>query len=190
MSTSTHTEIINDVVGMLELTGPLVSRELLAKLDEFGLNHFSDAPDPTTRSNRFRACLSYETTLAQPRVQRVDGKIALVEGPPITDTKLKKNKDLVSVTPLETIRNRLERTQGQFSVDLGYSEGTYSHFMREGHAPRTAALAAEALMRRQAASDAVFLVRVVKGTPRVTMIDAVETMTLNGRRYLLVPEVA
>lgn len=190
MSTSTHAEVINDVVSALELTGPLVSSELLTKLDELGSRHFTDAPDPTTRGNRFRACLSHETELAQPRVQRVGGKIALVEGAAsvVTDTRLRKSKDLVSVTPLETVRHRLERTLGQFSIDLGYSEGTYASFVREGRAPRTAALAAEALMRRQAASDAVFLVRVVKGTPRVTVIDAVETMTLNGRRYLLVPE--
>lgn len=74
------------------------------------------------------------------------------------------------------------------SEAIGYAPGTYGGFLREGRAPKTAALAAEALSRRQAATDTVFLVRVVKGTPTVTLIDDVETATIAGRRYLLVPD--
>jgi hypothetical protein len=95
---------------------------------------------------------------------------------------------VVPVAPLETIRKRLGLSLEAMSEAIGYASGTYGGFVRDGHAPKTAALAVEALSRRQAAADTVFLIRVVKGTPTVTLIDDVETATIAGRPYLLVPD--
>jgi len=91
------------------------------------------------------------------------------------------------VAQLESVRKRLDRTPAQFSVDLGYTINAYPDWLRSGTAPKVASLAAEALARRQAATDIVFLVRVVKGIPEVTAIEDPESATIAGRKYLMVP---
>ena len=104
-------------------------------------------------------------------------------------TKIRKTRETqrVPVAALETVRRRLDRTPAQFSVDLGYSENAYADWLRIGTAPKVASLAAEALLRRQAGQDAIFLVRVVKGAPEVTLIDSPETATIAGHKYLMLP---
>lgn len=78
----------------------------------------------------------------------------------------KRQRQLAPTGPTETIRIRLGLTMLEFSDALGLSAGTYAEQVRKNLVTKTVALAAEALMRRQAASDAVFLVRVVKGGRR------------------------
>ena len=106
---------------------------------------------------------------------------------PDAPTRKRRETQRVPIAQLESGRRRLDRTPAEFSVELGYSDNAYAGWARMGAAPRVAALAAEALVRRQSASDVVFLVRVVKGAPEVTLIDAAETAMIAGRRYLMVP---
>lgn len=95
-----------------------------------------------------------------------------------------------SLAAVETIRKRLDLSQAEFSVALGYSESSYNEMVRRGEVSVTVALAAEALMRRQAPSadaELAFVVRLVRGVPLVTQFADAQTITLNDQRYLLVP---
>ena len=105
----------------------------------------------------------------------------------MTEPVKKKSSVRVSVDMLETIRNRLLMSKSEFSVALGYNLTAINHWLKTGLAPKTAHLAAEALMRRQANQDSCFMVCVVKGVPKVTLLDNLETMKLRGQSYLLVP---
>lgn len=101
--------------------------------------------------------------------------------------RAKKVFNKTSVAPLETIRNRLQLSQGEFATALGYSEGAYSDWLRTGNAPQVAGLAAECLMRRQAPStDRAWLTRDVKGALVSTPVDLSRTMSLDGKTYWLV----
>jgi hypothetical protein len=95
-----------------------------------------------------------------------------------------------SLAAVETIRKRLDLSQAEFSVALGYGESSYGEMVRRGEVSLTVALAAEALMRRQAPSadaELAFVVRLVRGVPLVTQLADAQTITLNDQRYLLVP---
>src|SRR5690242_18730759 len=102
-----------------------------------------------------------------------------------------KRRSSGSLAAVETIRKRLDLTLGEFSLALGYGESSYGDMMRREEVSQTTALAAEALMRRQAPGaerEIAFIVRIVKGTPLVTPLgDELQTMILNEERYLLVP---
>lgn len=95
-----------------------------------------------------------------------------------------------SVAAVETIRKRLDMTLQQFSEVLGYGASSYGDMVRRGEISLTTALAAGALMRRQAPgaeSELAFVVRIVKGVPLVTQLEDAQTLVLNGQHYLLVP---
>ncbi len=98
---------------------------------------------------------------------------------------------MASKAAVETIRHRLDRSMTQFSEDLGFAPSAYADMVRTDQVTVTAALAAEALSRRQApgaADEVVFLTRIVRGLPVITVLDGdTGTLTLGGRRYLLVP---
>lgn len=104
------------------------------------------------------------------------------------EAKRNKTRKKVKIDAVETIRKRLGLTFQDFSQALGFEKSSYNKMTSEGHVTETVALAAEALMRRQAAAgDVAFLVRVVKGAPRVEMVEGLEEMKMGGRTYLLVP---
>ncbi len=95
-----------------------------------------------------------------------------------------------SISAVETIRKRLDRTMEQFSEDLGYGKSAYAQMVRDNKVTKTVALAAEALMRRQAPgteAEIAFVVRIVRGMPLVTALDELQSMTLGDQRYLLLP---
>lgn len=95
-----------------------------------------------------------------------------------------------SIAATETIRKRLDLSMQQFSEALGYGASSYGDMVRRGEVSQTTALAAEALMRRQAPGaeqELAFIVRMVKGVPLVTHLDDLQTLALNDQRYLLVP---
>lgn len=95
-----------------------------------------------------------------------------------------------SVAAVETIRKRLDMSYQQFSEALGYGASSYGDMVRRGEVSQTTALAAEALMRRQAPgaeNELAFIVRIIKGVPLVTQLDDLQTLVLNDQRYLLVP---
>lgn len=105
-----------------------------------------------------------------------------------------KHRAMVPIGPTETIRHRLQMNEAAFGIALGYSAGAYSELLRKGQLTKTTALAAEALMRRQASSgevaDEVYVLRVVKGAPTTTRVENLKQMTLDGVEYLLVPAKA
>ncbi len=112
-----------------------------------------------------------------------------IPAPEINKPKSKRaGTKTVAVAPVESMRNRLEMTPRELSVVLGYSPEAYPLWIKTGRIPETAALAAECLVRRQAASDTVFFIRVVKGVPKVTMVEDVTKVTRNGKTYLEIPE--
>lgn len=105
----------------------------------------------------------------------------------------KRNRILVPIGPTETIRNRLQMTEGAFSEALGYSSGAYSDFKRSGKIVKTAALAGEGLMRRQSANgmaaDHILLVCIVKGAPLLyDVTDTVKELTIDGKSFYMVPK--
>lgn len=104
---------------------------------------------------------------------------------------VKRPRQMVPIGSTETIRNRLGLTESTFSEALGYSVGAYSDAKREGQIVKTAALAAECLMRRQQASgetaDEVFVLRVIRGAPTATRIAELRRLTLDDVEYFLVP---
>lgn len=61
----------------------------------------------------------------------------------------------VPLNGMETVRHRLSLTEPQFSEALGYSSGAFTEWKATGNAPAVAALAAEALARRQASTSEV-----------------------------------
>jgi hypothetical protein len=103
----------------------------------------------------------------------------------------KRERIMVPIAPCETIRNRLQMGLTEFSRALGYSDGAYSDFVRDGSIVKTASLAAEALMRRQQMtgeeSDVVYILRVIKGAPTTTRVDELRRLRLDDTDYLLVP---
>lgn len=108
--------------------------------------------------------------------------------------KPKKPREIqkVPIGPTETIRNRLQMTQADFGVALGFSSNFYSGAVKDGKIAKTAALAAEALMRRQHASgeemDTVFILRVIKGAPTALRMGELRTLVLDNVEYFLVPK--
>jgi hypothetical protein len=105
-----------------------------------------------------------------------------------------KTRVTVPIGPTETIRNRLQLNEGQMSEALGYAPGAYSGFKRNDKLPKTAALAAEALMRRQAANgdaDQFLMVCVIKGAPLIfDVTEDIREMRLDGTTYYLLPKTA
>lgn len=95
----------------------------------------------------------------------------------------------IPITATETIRKRLDLSIKDFSKALGYSSGTtYAAMLAKGTIPKVAALAAEALMRRQApGQEPVYLLRTIKGIPQVTLLDRCEEIQWNGKSFLPVP---
>lgn len=97
----------------------------------------------------------------------------------------------VPIGPTETIRHRLDLSYAKFGEALGYSHNYYGGAIKEGKIAKTAALAAEALMRRQHASgekmDTVYILRIIKGTPTATSLNDLQKIVLNGEEFLLVP---
>ena len=96
----------------------------------------------------------------------------------------------VPAAQLETIRNRLQLSQEAFSEALGFGASAYGEMRRRGTVTKTVALAAEALMRRQAPAsedELVFVTRIVKGAPLVTVLEGARSIVLDDQRYLLVP---
>jgi hypothetical protein len=97
-----------------------------------------------------------------------------------------------STGSVETIRKRLGRTLSQFSEDLGFGLSAYGDMVRNDKVTENAALAAEALMRRQApgaASELTYLTRIVRGIPHITVLDGdLREMTLDGECFLLIPK--
>lgn len=97
----------------------------------------------------------------------------------------------VAIQATETIRNRLGLNHENFSEALGLHPSTYGGYVTKGDITKTAALAAEALMRRQQASgeiaDEVFVLRIIKGVPTVFRIGELRRMTLDGTEYFLLP---
>src|ERR1700687_6227540 len=92
-----------------------------------------------------------------------DGRPADKPTNPIPGQPARSKRVMVPITATETIRKRLDMTQREFGIAIGYSEHGYSEFVRSGEITKTAAMAAEALNRRQApsglAADEVFIVR-------------------------------
>lgn len=110
------------------------------------------------------------------------------------ETRNRRSRIMVPIAATETIRNRLQMTEGAFSEALGYAAGgTYSEFKRTGKIIKTAALAAEALMRRQSANgtatDHILLVCIVKGAPLIyDVTDTVKELTIDGKSFYMVPK--
>ena len=92
---------------------------------------------------------------------------------------------------VETIRKRLGLSMAEFSTAIGYAPSAYGDMVRLDKITETAALAAECLSRRQAPgaqAELVYLTRIVRGVPVITLLDAeVRTMILDGERFLLIP---
>lgn len=108
---------------------------------------------------------------------------------PVEKAKNKRSPSrTISVTATETIRNRLEMSVLEFTEAIGYHGDSYNNWIKSGQIPIVASLAAECLMRRQAASDVVFMVRIVKGVPKVTLIDNPTRVIRNGKTYLEIPD--
>lgn len=100
-------------------------------------------------------------------------------------------KAMSPITPVETIRTRLGLNKQNFGEALGLNPSTYAGYVTKGFCTKTLALAAEALMRRQASSgevaDEVFILRIIKGTPTAIRINELQRMQLNGQEFYLVP---
>lgn len=120
----------------------------------------------------------------------------ILKEPKMTNAELIEMKDRVkrtfnrsNINPLESCRNRLGLSYTEFSLALGYSENSYSTWVRDGEAPAVAALAAECLVRRQAPNaEQAYLTRYIKGTLVSTPIDASRKLTLDGKTYILVED--
>lgn len=106
----------------------------------------------------------------------------------------RKNRVFVKIDATETIRKRLQMTEAEFSTALGFSDQSYHHMVVEGKLLKTTALAAEALMRRQASTghaDHYLMVCVVKGAPMVfDVTEDIREMKLDGETYYLIPKGA
>jgi hypothetical protein len=92
---------------------------------------------------------------------------------------------------VESIRKRLGLNLAEFSEALGFGQSAYADMLRTDRITETAALAAECLSRRQspgAASEVMFMVRIVRGVPVITLLDGdVRRMTLDGETFILIP---
>lgn len=93
---------------------------------------------------------------------------------------------------VEIIRNRLGLSEREFSAALGLGPTTYHGMVKRNDVTETVHLAAECLMRRQGRDpgDKFFLVRLTRGILHSTPLEAtsLQHITLNGKRFLLVPE--
>jgi hypothetical protein len=91
---------------------------------------------------------------------------------------------------VETLRSRLSLSKSEFSRAVGLSEGSYAGMLSQSAVTETVALAAEALVRRQAPGsqdELLFLLRLVKGALLATKVDQLKVMSLDGVEYWLVP---
>src|SRR5688572_5629783 len=92
---------------------------------------------------------------------------------------------------VESIRKRLGLNLAEFSEALGFGQSAYADMLRTDRITETAALAAECLSRRQspgAASEVMFMVRIVRGVPVITLLDGdVRRMSLDGEDFILIP---
>lgn len=106
-------------------------------------------------------------------------------------TRQPQERQRVPIAPTETLRMRLQMNLENFSEAIGFHPTTYSGYLQKGHITKTAALAAEALIRRQQASgelvDEVFILRVVKGAPMAMRLNELRRMTLDDVEYFLIP---
>lgn len=97
----------------------------------------------------------------------------------------------VAIQATETLRTRLQMNYENFSEAIGFHPSTYAGYVQKGFITKTAALAAEALIRRQQASgeimDEVFILRIIKGTPTAIRINELRRMTLDGQEFFLIP---
>lgn len=97
----------------------------------------------------------------------------------------------VQTAAVESMRTRLGMNVGEFSEALGLGASTYAEMKRENRVPLTVALAAETLVRRHAPGtddELVYLTRIVRGVPVVTVLDPnLRKMTLDGVTSLLIP---
>lgn len=100
-------------------------------------------------------------------------------------------RNMVPIGPTETIRKRLDLSGEAFGEAIGYARSAYYTFTKDGQLPKTAALAAECLQRRQQASgeaaDEVFILRVIKGAPTAVRVSELRRMKLDDIEYFLVP---
>lgn len=100
-------------------------------------------------------------------------------------------RKMVPIGPTENVRRRLDMTEAQFSLALGFTEHAYHDFVKNGDVTMTVHLAAEALARRQAASglaaDEVLILRIIKGIPTVTRLEDCQSCRIGDVEYLLVP---
>ena len=97
----------------------------------------------------------------------------------------------VPIGATETLRHRLQMNNENFSEALGFHPSTYAGYLQKGFITKTAALAAEALIRRQQASgeivDEVFILRIIKGAPTALRVNELRKMTLDETEFYLVP---
>jgi len=97
----------------------------------------------------------------------------------------------VPTGPIETIRHRLGLSQVEMAQAIGYAESSYSTALNRGTISKTAALAAEALMRRQGqaavAEDRLLVVHMREGRAQILDRAEADELRIKGKRYLLVP---
>lgn len=94
---------------------------------------------------------------------------------------------LIPYDNLESIRKRLDLSEGDFSEAMGYDPSTIYGWRRSGQAPMSAGLAAETLVRRQARDATCFvLLEVSHGTLRVlASVDKLDEALLADAEYYL-----
>lgn len=108
--------------------------------------------------------------------------------------KKRRTQKTVDVSALTSCQKRLGLSNAEFVEALGYgSPTTMTDWIRAHRAPQVAALAAEALVRRQAPHqsepDRVFMLRLTKGAATLTELNSdVGTVTLNGASFYLIPQ--
>lgn len=111
--------------------------------------------------------------------------------PAPSKTREPQERQRVPIQATETLRVRLEMNKENFSEAIGFHPTTYNGYLQKGYITKTAALAAEALIRRQQASgeirDEIFILRIIKGAPTALRINELQHMRLNDEEYLLVP---
>jgi len=101
----------------------------------------------------------------------------------------KREQETVAFDTIEVRRKRLQLSEKELCEEIGYSYSSYNSWRVNKKAPKVAALAAEALVRRQAPSstDQFVLISIVKGVLTTTQVDASNTVMLLGKKYILVP---
>lgn len=131
-----------------------------------------------------------ELLTRSPELQSAAGKLLREAG----KADGRKNRVFVKIDATETIRKRLQLTEAQFSEALGFADHSYHQMVASGRCLKTTALAAEALMRRQAAtghSDHYLMVCIIKGAPLVfDVTENIREMKLDGQTFYLIPKNA